>query len=392
MVRRFVRRRLCFGHNIRPRSLGRYYTLRQSEFRAPGLGQAYFSKIITNVIAGVTEDIGVFPVNSRAAVALGAKPLRDETSVNLSSGVALTPVRDFTVTADYFYIQLKHRIVLGATYDDDTTRAILARNGITDIAGVQYFTNGLDTRTQGVDLTANYTMPAGNVGRFDFLASVNFTDNKITRVDPLPEVLANSSEPGILDGTAFFSRLGGSVTAEEMKEAIETAQHAVLKAAPGSGTTLTAILLSIATMNWGVALVLAVLTFPALLRASVVAVWRRSAGYPMSPREKTALQEISTDDLEAYTLFLQGVELIKRGFNREFVEGALQKFQAAVDRDPRFAQATCDQLSNLGTKIDDQQTVGHGGIYGTTRWRSTGSMWMAGNATRALGLCCAGHT
>jgi TolB-like protein/Flp pilus assembly protein TadD len=65
----------------------------------------------------------------------------------------------------------------------------------------------------------------------------------------------------------------------------------------------------------------------------------KAMGVKLLPREQTALKEVSTNDLEAYNLFLQGVELIKRGFNREFVEGALQKFQAAVDRDPRFAQA-----------------------------------------------------
>jgi TolB-like protein/Flp pilus assembly protein TadD len=65
----------------------------------------------------------------------------------------------------------------------------------------------------------------------------------------------------------------------------------------------------------------------------------KAMGVALLPRERTALKEISTDDLEAYNLYLQGVELIKRGSNREFVEGALQKFQAAVERDPRFAQA-----------------------------------------------------
>ena len=39
---------------------------------------------------------------------------------------------------------------------------------------------------------------------------------------------------------------------------------------------------------------------------------------------------------------------------------------------PGFAQAAGDQLGDLGTKIDDQQTVGHGGIYGTPGRGSTG--------------------
>jgi Flp pilus assembly protein TadD len=65
----------------------------------------------------------------------------------------------------------------------------------------------------------------------------------------------------------------------------------------------------------------------------------KAMGVALLPRERAALKEVSTNDLEAYDLLLQGVELMKRGFNKEFVEGASQKFQAAIDRDPRFAQA-----------------------------------------------------
>jgi TolB-like protein len=39
----------------------------------------------------------------------------------------------------------------------------------------------------------------------------------------------------------------------------------------------------------------------------------KAMGVALLPRERTALKEISTDDLEAYNLYLQGVELIKRG-------------------------------------------------------------------------------
>jgi len=167
-------------------------------FRAPGLSQISFSKVVTNVIAGSVVDIGVFPVGSAAARLLGSKDLRDETSVNLSAGFAYSPSANLSFTADWFRIQINHRILLGATFDDDTTLAILARGGFTGIAGVQYFTNGLDTRTQGVDLTGNLRVPAGT-GTLALTGAVNYTRNAITRVDPLPSVLANSAETGLLD-------------------------------------------------------------------------------------------------------------------------------------------------------------------------------------------------
>lgn len=174
-------------------------------FRAPGLSQIAFSKVTTNFIFDpglgrpVPEEIGVYRADHPAAVLLGSQPLTDETSVNLSAGLAFSPRDNFTITLDYFHIDIDDRVLLGATFDDDTTQAILQRNGFDDIGGVQYFTNGLDTRTQGVDLIAALRLPAGASGRLDFNLGVNYTKNQIVRVDPLPAILANSDEPGLLD-------------------------------------------------------------------------------------------------------------------------------------------------------------------------------------------------
>jgi len=172
-------------------------------FRAPGLSQEFFSKVkgVTNVIAGQAVDIGILPVGHPAALALGSKPLRDETSINFSGGVAVTPVENLTFTADYFHIRINHRILLGATFDDAATLSILSAAGFGALGGLQYFTNGLDTRTQGIDVTGNLRVPAGSNGTLDLNASVNYTKNKITHVDPLPQVLvdAGSTEPGLLD-------------------------------------------------------------------------------------------------------------------------------------------------------------------------------------------------
>jgi iron complex outermembrane receptor protein len=110
-------------------------------------------------------------------------------------------VDNVTLTADYFNIRIDDRILLGATFDDDATLEILADGGFTDIGAVQYFTNGLDTRTQGVDLTAGIRLLTGTGSAIDLTGSANYTRNRIIRVDPLPQVLvdANSTEPGLLD-------------------------------------------------------------------------------------------------------------------------------------------------------------------------------------------------
>jgi iron complex outermembrane receptor protein len=174
-------------------------------FRAPGLGQINFSKVVTNVIAGAPIQVGIFPVADAAPRLLGSRPLDKETSVNLSAGLAFSPNDDVTFTVDLFRVTIKDRILLGATFDSDTTLAILTRGGISGVGGVQYFTNGLDTRTQGVDVTADLRLPAA-AGTLQLTGAVNFTKNEITRVDPLPAVFANDpDETGLIDTVTYLA-------------------------------------------------------------------------------------------------------------------------------------------------------------------------------------------
>jgi iron complex outermembrane recepter protein len=130
-------------------------------------------------------------VANRASRIFGARPLQEETSINLSTGFAWSPTNDFNLNVDYYHISIADRILLGATYDgtsDPVVADILADSGLTQIAGVQFPTNALDTRTNGVDVVANYRMLAGS-GALDFVLSANFTANKVTRIDPLPAIL-----------------------------------------------------------------------------------------------------------------------------------------------------------------------------------------------------------
>jgi len=62
-------------------------------------------------------------------------------------------------------------------------------------------------------------------------------------------------------------------------------------------------------------------------------------GVTLLPQERKALAGISTTDLEAYDFFLRGREIEARGYGRSEVEGALEMYRKAADRDPWFAQA-----------------------------------------------------
>jgi iron complex outermembrane recepter protein len=158
-------------------------------FRAPGLSQNFFSHTTTNFIGGTLVEVGNFPVDHPATRLFGAKDLQEETSLNLSAGFAVTPTDNLTFTVDYFHVKIDDRILLGATFGDSVSAAILSDSGFPTIGAVQFFTNGLDTKTDGVDVTANLRLPAGDASSLEFIAGFNYTRNRITRVDPLPEIL-----------------------------------------------------------------------------------------------------------------------------------------------------------------------------------------------------------
>jgi iron complex outermembrane receptor protein len=175
-------------------------------FRAPGLSQSHFSHVSTNVIGGVPTDVLTAPVTDSAAILFGAKPLREEKSFNLSGGLAFSPNDNVTFTLDVFQIKIDHRILLSATFDDTVSARILATNGFANISGLQYFTNGIDTRTRGIDLTGSLRMTAGQ-GTIDWTANANYTKNQITRTDPLPAALdstGRSQETGIIDSVTYI--------------------------------------------------------------------------------------------------------------------------------------------------------------------------------------------
>lgn len=65
----------------------------------------------------------------------------------------------------------------------------------------------------------------------------------------------------------------------------------------------------------------------------------RAMGVALRPGEQRALRGVLTNNLEAYDLYLRGQELSARSSSKRDLEGALAMYQAAIDRDPRFAPA-----------------------------------------------------
>ena len=163
-----------------------------SGFRAPSLQQSYYSATATNFIGGVPFDVKTAPVASPVARALGSRDLKAETSLNLSGGVALEPLRNLSLTVDYYRIEIDDRIVLSENFvQSPQLLALLQPLGA---GGARYFTNAIDTQTDGVDVVANYAANLRSAGFLRLMLGYNHNRTKATQVVPNPSELGNQSE------------------------------------------------------------------------------------------------------------------------------------------------------------------------------------------------------
>ncbi len=182
-------------------------------FRAPSLHQQFFTTTSTNFIGGVPVDIATLAVGAPAAVAIGAKPLKPEKSVNLSVGATANPLRGLTLTADLYQIKISDRIVLtetlgtGGTGNTATVQAavtaLLAASGFPQVAAARFFVNGLDTTTRGIDLVGAYRFDAGGLGNWNLTAAYNRNKTKIDKRLAAPGSLAQ------IPNIVLFGRVEG---------------------------------------------------------------------------------------------------------------------------------------------------------------------------------------
>ena len=165
-------------------------------FRAPTLQQQHYASSSTIGVpvngVNVLLPVQALPVDSPAAVALGAVPLKPEKSTNFSAGVVLAPAPNLSITVDAYQIKIRDRIMLSETLSGSVVRNVLAAAGIPGVAGGFYFVNAADTRTRGLDIVSTWRTGLGNLGALTASLSANFNKTIFTHIDAIPDVLATS--------------------------------------------------------------------------------------------------------------------------------------------------------------------------------------------------------
>ncbi len=166
-----------------------------SGFRAPSLAQQNYQAITSTYNNNVFVDRGTFPADSAAAKALGAEPLKPEKSLSYSLGLVLQPTDRLYVTIDAYQIKIDDRILLSSAVNtNQATQDLLSGLGIDGVTAFNYFTNAADTKTKGIDVVGEYTIPLA-ASSLKLTGSYGYNKTDITSVAPNPQVLVDLGLP-----------------------------------------------------------------------------------------------------------------------------------------------------------------------------------------------------
>ncbi|MES2544785.1 MAG: TonB-dependent receptor [Bacteroidota bacterium] len=122
-------------------------------FRAPSLAQIYYNLKFTNFNAGGATEVILSPNNSPVTRAFGIDKLNEEKAINGSLGFTTT-FGNFTATVDGYMINVKDRIVLTGYFDASALNV--------GVSEAQFFTNGVDTKTTGLDIVLSWKKKFGD--------------------------------------------------------------------------------------------------------------------------------------------------------------------------------------------------------------------------------------
>lgn len=170
-----------FGNTFNYKLASRYkiggnFSLRasvSSGFRAPSLAQIHYNLLFNNIVAGGSVRTLLASNTSTVAKAFGIEPLQQETATNLSVGFTYKQ-SGFTATVDAYSISVDDRIILTDNFDASQL------NVGADAA--QFFANGVDTRTQGLDVILSYRKAFVNNSTLSIGVAGNFNDLEIKQI------------------------------------------------------------------------------------------------------------------------------------------------------------------------------------------------------------------
>jgi len=170
-------------------------------FRAPSLTQSFFRGSTTSFgTGGQLEKVLNLPTDDPIAQLLGAQDLKAEESVSYNLGFVIRTEAGFRLTVDYYRVNIDNRITLSERIGGQAVTDFIDTSlGIPNVLGVRFFTNAVDTETDGFDIVAEYGFDL-SASKLTFSAAYNKSQTDVVRVDPNPPVLDSLGVGTVLFG------------------------------------------------------------------------------------------------------------------------------------------------------------------------------------------------
>ena len=141
-------------------------------FRAPSLAQIYYNLTFTNFIGNTPTESLLVANNNPIARKFNIDNLKEEKAKNFSFGITSKLNNNFTASIDTYIVNIKDRIILSGNFNASSLNV--------GVNNVQFFANGVDTKTTGVDFILNWQKKIKN-NTFSIDLSGNI--NKMSIVD-----------------------------------------------------------------------------------------------------------------------------------------------------------------------------------------------------------------
>lgn len=146
-------------------------------FRAPSLHQLFFNNDGTQFLNNEFVRVGTFNNTNQVAESLNIEKLKPELSTHLNLGFTTKLFNKFSVYADYYYTAIDKRIVLSDLISQSDIN-LLERG---DFDRAQFFTNAIDTKTQGIDFRLDFNNNLAK-GKLNSFLALNWSKTKVNRV------------------------------------------------------------------------------------------------------------------------------------------------------------------------------------------------------------------
>ncbi len=168
-----------------------------NSFRAPTLSQLAWSRSDNTFDRTSFERISSRLVRTDSAIgqALGVETLAEESAVNYSLGFTMQAFERLWFTLDAFRIDIDDRIGISESLQGEALiAAVQGLPGGEGVRSVSFFTNAIDTRSEGVELVADWSRQWGP-GNYNINATYSFIDTRIRRLRDAPPQL-QQIDPG----------------------------------------------------------------------------------------------------------------------------------------------------------------------------------------------------